>query len=111
MQIIIHTDDAKKLSSTMLEKMKDELETWSVTKDKKGYNIYFHSTKSRQWENVLYMKPYIYNERNEKLFFGVTEIDGEPLEFENEFGYLMGRFVEILIVHFSEEYNRIEIKY
>lgn len=110
MQIIIHTEDPKHLSSIILEKIKNELETWSVKKDKKGYNIYFHSTKSKQWENELYMKPYINSEKNDKLFFRVVEIDGEYLEFENEFGYLMGRFLEILIVHFSEEYNKIEIK-
>lgn len=109
MQIIIHTDDVKKLSSTILNGIKNQLETWNVKKDKKGYNIYYHSTKSKQWENELYIKPYIDNE-NKKLFFRVVQIDGEQLEFENEFGYLMGRFMEILVVHFSEEYNKIEIK-
>ena len=110
MQIIVNTKDAKKLSSKILEKIKNELETWSFKTDKKGYNIYFHSTKSKQWENELYIKPYIDNEKNEKLFFRVVEIDGKSLEFESEFGYLMGRFLEILIVHFSDDYDKIEIK-
>jgi hypothetical protein len=110
MQIIIHTDDAKKLNSTILNSIKDKLETWEAKKDKNGFNIYYHSTKSKQWENELYIKPYIDNDRNEKLYFRITEIDGEKLDFENEFGYLMGRFMEILIVHFSNGYNKIEIK-
>ena len=110
MQIIIHTDDAKKLSSTILNSIKNKLETWETKKDKKGYNIYYHSTKSKQWENELYIKPYSDSDRNDKLYFRVTEIDGQPLSFENEFGYLMGRFMEILIVHFSDYYNKIELK-
>lgn len=109
MQIIIHTDDAKKLNSNILSNIKNKLETWEVKKDKKGYNVYYHSTKSKQWENELYIKPYI-NDINDKLYFRVTKIYGESLDFENEFGYLMGRFMEILIVHFSEDYNKIEIK-
>jgi hypothetical protein len=44
------------------------------------------------------------------LYFKITEIDGDPLDFENEFGYLMGRFMEVLIVHFSDDYNEIKIK-
>lgn len=110
MQIIIHTDDAKKLSSTILNSVKDKLETWEAKKDNKGYNIYYHSTKSKQWENQLFIKPYGDGGKNQKLSFRVTEIDGEPLDFENEFGYLLGRFLEILIVHFSDEYNKIEIE-
>lgn len=110
MQIIIHTDDAKKLSSKISNSIKNNLETWELKKDKKGYNIYYHSTKSKQWENELYIKPYIDNNRKEKLYFKITEIDGDPLDFENEFGYLMGRFMEVLIVHFSDDYNEIKIK-
>lgn len=110
MQIIIHTDDAKKLNSTILNIVNEKLETWEARKDMKKYNIYYHSTKSKQWENELFIKPYINHDTNDKIYFRVTEIDGEILEFEDKFGYLMGRFIEILIVHFSDEYNKIEIK-
>ncbi|MTH15903.1 hypothetical protein [Flavobacterium sp. LC2016-01] len=110
MEIIIHTDDAKKLASAIFSKIKNKLETWEAKKDEQGYNIYYHSTKSKQWENEHYVKPFVESVSNQKLYFRVTEIEGVKLDFQNDFGYLLGRFIEVLIVHFSDEYNKIEIK-
>ncbi len=111
MQIIIHTDDAEILSSTILNSIENKLKlpTWLAKKDKKGSDIYYHSTTAKQWENEFFIKPYLDKESNEKLFFRVTKIDGEALDFENKFGYLMGRFMELLIVHFSDKFSKIEI--
>lgn len=75
MQIIIYTDNAKELSSTILNSTKSK--TWVAKKDKKGFNIYYHSTPTKQWENEFFIKPYLDKESNEKLFFRVTKIDGE----------------------------------
>lgn len=108
MKIILHTRNAKLLSSTIKKKIKDDLNTWATKRDNNNYTLYYHKTKSEQWENDLYIKPYI-NEANDKLSFVITEIEGIPLEFDPVFGYLMGRFLEILIVHFSKYYTNIEI--
>ena len=110
MKIIIDTKDAKKLNSKIFNAIKDDLETWEVEKDNGGFSIYYHSTKSKQWENKLYIKPFTTDNDNSKLYLIVTEIDGKIIDFEKDFGYLMGRFLEILIVHFSDYYNKIEIK-
>lgn len=81
---------------------------WEARSDENGYTIYYHSTKSGQWEDELYVKPFK-DEKNNKLLFYITEVNGEKLDFDPSFGYLMGRFLEILIVHFSVNYSRIEI--
>lgn len=109
MKIIVHSEDVQLLNSTINKKIKKELSTWDTERDTNGYTLYFHKTKSQQWENDLYIKPFI-NNANNRLNFQITEIEGIPLDFDPVFGYLMGRFVEILIVHFSDYYSRIEIK-
>lgn len=111
MQIIIHTDEANTLRLTILKSINDKLKlpTWLAKKDKRGYDIYYHSTKSKQWENELFIKPSLDKNSKEILYFRVTNIDGEALDFDNNFGYLMGRFMEILIVHFSDKFSKIEI--
>ncbi|KIA98512.1 hypothetical protein OA88_20480 [Flavobacterium sp. JRM] len=108
MKIILRSENVKLLESTIMEKIKSDLNTWDIKTDINGYRLYYHKTKSQQWENDLYVKPSIDN-INGKLRFVVTEIEGTPLKFDPIFGYLMGRFVEILIVHFSEYYSKIEI--
>lgn len=110
MKITVHTDNIQELSKAIREKIKNKLETWEPTTDSTdGYILYFHSTKSKQWEDELYIKPIQYNDYK-KLEFHVTKIDGKPLKFKPEYGYLMGRFLEILIVHFSSYYNNITIE-
>ncbi|MDM1499501.1 hypothetical protein ACPDHQ_16870 [Myroides odoratimimus] len=110
MKITVHTNNAQTLSKAIKEKTKSQLETWEHTTDSTdGYNLYFHSTKSKQWEDELYIQPILYDD-NKNLEFHVTKIDGKPLKFKPEYGYLMGRFLEILIVHFASYYNNITIE-
>lgn len=108
MKISLHATNVNTLDSIIKNKIKNELATWEARSDENGYTIYYHSTKSGQWEDELYVKPFK-DEKNNKLLFYITEVNGEKLDFDPSFGYLMGRFLEILIVHFSVNYSRIEI--
>lgn len=108
MKIIIYTKDAKKLKTEINQKIKDSLETWDIENDIDGNPIYYHSTKSKQWENNFFLKPYI-NRTNSKLTFKITEKDGIPMEFQSNFGYLMGRFIQTLIVNFSDEFCKLKL--
>ncbi|RDC54145.1 hypothetical protein DU508_23215 [Pedobacter chinensis] len=110
MHITVYTNDAKKLVTTIKEYINNgTLKTWSVHIDSKNHFIFYHSTKSEQWENSLYVKPFG-NKLNTEIYFKLTEDDGIPIECDSTYGYLLGRFVEILIVHLSNLYERIEIK-
>lgn len=108
MKITLHTSSVDQLSKTIKNKILNELPTWGKREDTDGYTLYYHSTKSGQWEEDLFIKPFQNVERN-RLNFYITKLDGHKIDFEPSFGYLMGRFVEILIVHFSDQFEKLEI--
>lgn len=108
MKITLHTSSVVQLSKTIKNKVINELPTWEKGEDKNGYTLYYHSTKSDQWKEDLFIKPFK-NVKGNRLNFYITRLDGQKLNFEPSFGYLMGRFVEILIVHFSDQFEKLEI--
>lgn len=109
MNIIIYSDNVNNLNSNFADKIDNDLKTWTAKSDINNFRIYYHSTKSQQWEDGLYLKPFIDTDKG-TLTIEITKIDGIPLKFKSEFGYLIGRFTQILIVHLSDYYSKIEIK-
>ncbi|QOW10058.1 hypothetical protein Q73A0000_06615 [Kaistella flava (ex Peng et al. 2021)] len=109
MKIILHTDSVDKLSQSIKNKISKDLPTWEIKLDDKKFTMYFHSTKSGQWEDNLFVKPFKNSDENQLIFY-ITKSDGKKIDFEPSFGYLMGRFIEILIVHFSDKYDKLEVR-
>ncbi|WP_294287564.1 hypothetical protein [uncultured Chryseobacterium sp.] len=109
MNIIIYSDNISNLNSKLAHKIDNDLKTWTAKSATDNSTLYYHTTKSEQWENDLYLKPFIDKDKG-TLTFKITKINGIPLKFASEFGYLIGRFTQILIVHLSDYYSKIEIK-
>ncbi|MGE8537059.1 MAG: hypothetical protein ACN6OJ_20955 [Chryseobacterium sp.] len=108
MKITLHTNSVNQLNLNIKNKILEDLPTWERREGTDGYTLYYHSTKSGQWEEDLFVKPFKKAEEN-KLNFYITKIDGQKIDFIPSFGYLMGRFIEMLIVHFSDQFDSLEI--
>ncbi|UHO40605.1 WW domain-containing protein [Chryseobacterium capnotolerans] len=109
MEIILNTDTVKKLDQDIRNKISTELKTWEKKTDDNGYTLYYHTTKSGQWEDDLFVKPFL-NIEKKQIKFCITKSDGEIIDFEPSFGYLLGRFTEVLMVNFSDQFNSLEFK-
>lgn len=95
MAVIVITSQPKKL----IEAIKSEIDgsridTWSVDKD----GDFQHNTKSQQWKSA-WMRP---------KTVGVLSIEFIPIFVKDykatdlDYGVLQGRFVEMIIGHFSK---------
>ena len=82
---------------------KDELKTWEKKLNGKGESLYSHTG---QWAESAMPKPYIYKD---KVTFEMKwwSKDDEP-DKETK-GYILGRFTEILMVHFRDNFDHLII--
>ena len=95
MAVIVITSQPKKLIEAIKSEINDSrIDTWSVDKD----GDFQHNTKSQQWKSA-WMRP---------KTIGVLMIELVPIFTKTykasamDYGVLQGRFVEMLIGHFSE---------
>lgn len=105
----LNTNSVKKLDQDITNTISKNLKTWENKTDNNGYTLYYHTTKSGQWEDDLFVKPFL-NIEAKQIEFYITKSDGKIIDFKPSFGYLMGRFTEILIVNFSDQFNSLEFK-
>ncbi len=105
MKIIAYTDNPTTLKNTIDKKINDnELKTWKIVKNDKKEVLYSHTPE--QWNEKAMPKPLMYDNRIE--FEIRCWKDAAPDEATK--GYILGRFVEILMVHFSNKFTHLEIK-
>ena len=83
---------------------KNELKTWDKVADKKNETVYTHTP--RQWDEKIMIKPHI-NSKYVLFEIILQSSNTESLEFKQ--GYILGRFIEILIVHFKKYFTSIRI--
>jgi hypothetical protein len=96
----------QKLINAIDKAIKDEdLKTWIIVHNDKNENLYSHSPD--QWNEKAIFKPHIYDDY---VSFIMTwwKKNGEP-DQETK-GYILGRFIEILMVHFTNHFDSIEVK-
>lgn len=106
MKIIAYTHNPSTLKNAIDKKVEDkELKTWDIVKDDKYEVLYSHNPE--QWKEKALLKPYILQEKVEFKIRWRTK-NGEPDEATK--GYITGRFVEILMVHFRNQFTKLEIK-
>lgn len=105
MEIIVHTESPSILIASIKKDIDDgELKTWEIKKNDKGKILFNHSPV--QWSDKALIKPYI---SDDKLTFKITWWNGNEPD-ENIKGYTIGRFIEILMVHYREEFDFLEIR-
>lgn len=105
MEITVYTKNAKNLLSKISQKITDdELKTWDIVKDADKNDLFSHTPE--QWKEKAMLKPKI-NVDNLKL--SICWWTGKELE-ERVKGYILGRFIEVLMVHFRKEFDNIKIE-
>jgi|688.fasta_scaffold1061102_2 hypothetical protein len=105
MKIIAYTDNPTALKNGIDKKINDnELKTWQIEKSDKKEVLYSHTPE--QWNEKAMPKPKVFTN---KLEFDIKWWDNkEPDEATK--GCILGRFVEILMVHFRDNFTHLEIK-
>lgn len=105
MKIIVHTKSPSILIASIKKDINDgELKTWEIKKDNKGETLFNHIPP--QWSDKALLKPSILDE---KLILSINWWKGYEPE-DNIKGYILGRFIEILMVHYREEFDFLEIR-
>jgi hypothetical protein len=105
MKIIAYTNTPNALKNAIDKKINDkELKTWEIVKSDKKEVLYSHIPE--QWREKAMPKPEIFKN---KVEFNIRWWDDKKPE-ESTKGYILGRFVEILMVHFRDKFTHLEIK-
>lgn len=106
MKIIVYTNTPSILKNAIDKKISsDETKTWEIVFNNKNEALYSHSPE--QWKEKAMPKPYIH-ENTLEFRISWWNKNGEPNEETK--GYIVGRFVEILMVHFKEKFTHLEIR-
>jgi len=106
MKIVAYTNTPTALKNAIDKKIEgNELKTWEIAKNEKNEILYSHIPE--QWKEKAMPKPYVY-EKTVEFRISWWNRNGEPEEATK--GYILGRFVEILIVHFRDRFTHLEIK-
>ena len=105
MKIIVHTTKAKTLYDAINTKIeKKELKTWEIKRNSKKEILYNHTPD--QWSDAALVKPLNHKDGLELRISWWD--DNEPDEATK--GYILGRFTEILMVHFRDLFEYLETK-
>lgn len=105
MTIIVHTKKTESLYKAINSKINnDELKTWEIKKDNEN-KIYYNHTPD-QWTDKVLLKP-VSHQNGLQLTINWWENNQEPDESTK--GYILGRFTEILMVHFRNYFEKIEL--
>lgn len=104
MRIIVHTNKAEKLFKAINSKINaNELRTWEIKTDDSGKTLYNHIPE--QWSDTVLIYPVSHTNG---LELKISWWEGnEPDEATK--GYILGRFTEILMVHFRHLFEFLKI--
>ena len=105
MKINVMTDKPQVLINAIEKAIKDgNLKTWDKVVNAKGQTLYTHTPE--QWNGKAMPKPYFYDDkiRFEMEWWSKNEEPSEEVK-----GYILGRFTEVLMVHFSNYFSNLEI--
>ncbi|WP_435523545.1 hypothetical protein [Chryseobacterium indoltheticum] len=106
MTITVYTNNAKDLLSKISKKVtEDQLKTWDIKKDSNNDILFSHSPE--QWSEKAMLKA-IVNKENLKFAICWWEKNTEPEERTK--GYITGRFIEVLMVNFRNEFETIKVE-
>jgi hypothetical protein len=109
-KIHARTSTPTKLVNEIKKTINDGLmKTWLVKDLKDRSIVFYHSTNSGQWEEVL-INP-IVNENEEKVTFLATYYKSQKEPGLDKTGYVVGRFVEALLVHLGQHFYNLAIEH
>ena len=104
MKIKIPTKEAGILKEEIFNAVKDQtLKTWVITVGESGNSYLTH--KPDQWYDEAILK---FSATNEELQINVDHWKGKPHNLAVD-RYYLGRFIEVLLVHFSSYFETFEV--
>lgn len=105
MEIKVYTKDSSSLKSHIIDAAnKGELNTWGTRKDKEGDSLLTHTPE--QWYDKVVLK---FTPNDQYLGIKPYYWNGNKEPTEDDYGYILGRFTEILLARFRDYYTHIEI--
>lgn len=106
MRIRVICDDSTSLLNKIVKKISGkELETWEIKRNDKSEILFSHIPE--QWKEKAMPKPYI---KQNSLDFVISWWSKNAEPEKRIQGYILGRFIEILMVHFRKDFKNIEIE-
>lgn len=106
MKIIVHTKTPRKLVDRINNKItKNEIRTWEIKDTTTGF-VYNHTPE--QWNDKALIKPDIHDNNLllEIVWWESVYEPGDDIK-----GYIIGRFTELLMVHCSDSFDYLEVRY
>jgi len=104
MKIKIPTKSAASLKKKIFEAVEDEtLKTWVIRKSKEGNSYLTH--KPEQWYDLALLS---FLAKTDSLEINITHWTGKQSSKDID-GYYIGRFTEVLLVHFASYYDTFEV--
>lgn len=104
MKINAITREGENLVNTLDKAIKDGvLKTWGKVLNNKSESLYTHTPE--QWNEKAMLKPNV-DEKKVSFVLSWWKKNGEPDESTK--GYILGRFTEILMVHFKAYFDHLE---
>lgn len=111
----INTSDAEKLIRKIFKCCENgedsneiDIDTWNTTQTKSGTRVLVHTTK--QWEDKcnIHIDP---SPENDTILVTARYWKKYPIEQRTgtELDYILGRFTELILVHFKESIFSIDI--
>lgn len=105
MKIKANSKNPQKLVNAINKAIKDDhLKTWRIVHNDKKEVLYSHIPE--QWDEKSMLKPFVYDDY---VSFVVKWWKKNEEPAEEIQGYILGRFVEVLMVHFKDYFNFLEI--
>lgn len=105
MTVKINTQNPDKLLKSIKTRLESsDSKTWEIILNSKKEILYNHSPA--QWSEKVLLKPI---KIETGLLVETKYWDTKPAPDEETKGYIVGRFVEILMVHFRKEFKKIEV--
>lgn len=97
MAIRVFCDQPEALLKEIKEAVREKrIETWKIDKD----GDFTHSPK--QWENLAWLRPRVLEDRITFFILGAKD----RVMSRTTYGVYHGRFVEMLLTHFDEKFDR-----
>jgi hypothetical protein len=104
MRIDALTDSPQKLVDAINKAIKDgDLKTWKRVENNKQETLYSHTPE--QWAEKAMLKPKVHSDKATFLIAWWSKNDEPTLEVK---GYVLGRFTEVLMVHFTSYFTKLE---
>jgi hypothetical protein len=112
MEINAITKNPQQLVDAIVKALEnDDLQTWTIVEES-NENFYFtYLTKDKQCYKIIIIKTrvIITDEDNSKVKFIFTYLPHKPEPTKVDYGIIIGRFTEALIVHFHDRFKYLII--